>query len=80
MKSSVNRYIAPSFYDTFTDKRNFMRMGMRNSMKEILKDKDRIIELSQQMRHFLYEDGSTTLKSEVTFISSYISLMKKYGT
>ena len=55
-------------------------MGMRNSMKEILKDKDRIIELSQLMRHSLYEDGSTTLKSEVTFISSYISLMMKYGT
>ena len=54
-------------------------MCMKSSIKEILNDKDMIIELSQLMRHSLYEDGSTTLKSEVTFISSYISLMK-YGT
>ncbi len=35
-----------------------------------------IIELSQLMRHALYENGTTSLASEVTFISSYISLMK----
>lgn len=56
-------------------------MNVLNNIHEMAEEdtgkaQQMIIELSQLMRHALYEDGTTTLPSEVTFISSYISLMK----
>lgn len=40
-----------------------------------------ILELSHLMRYVLYESDNemTTLSSESRFITSYVSLMKKYG-
>lgn len=56
-------------------------MNVLNNIHEMAEEDTRkaqkmIIELSQLMRHALYEDGTASLAAEVTFISSYISLMK----
>ena len=56
-------------------------MNVLNNIHEMAEEDTKkaqkmIIELSELMRHALYEDGSTSLASEVRFISSYISLMK----
>ena len=56
-------------------------MNMLNNIHEmaeedVTKAQNMIIELSQLMRHALYEEGSVSLASEINFISSYVSLMK----
>lgn len=56
-------------------------MNVLNNIHEMTEEdtkkaQEMIIELSQLMRHALYEDTTASLLSEVTFVSSYISLMK----
>lgn len=56
-------------------------MNVLNNIHEMAEEdtkkaQEMIIELSQLMRHALYEDTITSLSSEVAFISSYITLMK----
>lgn len=56
-------------------------MNVLNNIHELTEEdtekaQEMIVELSQLMRHALYEDGTTSLSSELTFMSSYISLMR----
>ena len=66
----LKQQISPHFFMNMLN--NIHEMAEEN----VAKAQEMIIELSQLMRHALYEEGSVTLSSEINFISSYVSLMK----